>query len=472
MTTDAAYSAFLEKKKFRTEDAGFHVDESELPEFLFDYQKACVKWALRKGRAGLFAGTGLGKSGMMTSFAQKIIEKTNGHILLLAPLAVSEQIYEMDRQYGFDDIRVCVSQSDVSKGINITNYEKLHKFDPYKFDGIVLDEASIIKNFNGSTRNQLIDSFRHTKYKLSCSATPSPNAGESGPVEILNQSEFLGIMSRTEALATFFVHDSGNTSEWRLKGHAQDEFWKWVASWALMFNKPSDLGFDDAKFILPPLVYNEVIIPVDLKRRNDESIFGESDLHGIQDRIQVRKETIHVRTQKAAEIVNSSDEMFLVWCDLNDESKIVSSLISDAVEVTGSDSDEHKKKAMLDFAHGRIRVLTSKPKLAGHGMNWQKCHNVVYVGLSDSFEALYQSVRRCYRFGQKEQVNVWLILSDKEVAVLENLKRKEKDAVNMQVQMIKHMEAEMKKQVTGTVRETEEYNPQQVIVLPNWLKTA
>jgi DNA modification methylase len=328
------------------------------------------------------------------------------------------------------DVNMCKSDSDIKPGINITNYEKLHNFDPSLFVGVVADESGIFKSFTGKIKKQMCDMWSSTKYRLSCTATPSPNDFE----ELGNQAEFLGICTRTEMLSMFFINDTANTGTWRLKKHAVEKFWQWVCTWAIMIQKPSDMGYPDDGFILPELKYHSHVVK---SNGPENGKLWAVEAKTLTERRQARKNSIQERCQIAADIINKSDDIWLVWCDLNDESKLLTSMINDAVEVTGSDSDEHKETTMMDFAAGNIKVMVSKPKIAGWGMNLQVCSNMVFVGLSDSFEAMYQAVRRCYRFGQKNDVNVHIITHETEGAVVRNIQRKEKQFIEMTEQMAK-----------------------------------
>jgi len=368
---------------------------------------------LKKGKACIFAGTGLGKTFIQLEWAKQIYKHTKGKILILAPLAVSQQTKREGLKLGID-VNICKSKDDVKPGINITNYERINRFDCDEFVAVVLDESSILKSFTGKIRNDIIESFIKTDFKLACSATPAPN----DYMELGNHAEFMNIMSYNEMLAMFFVHDGGNTSQWRLKGHAIKDFWEWVSSWAVMLTDPSDLGYDDKQFILPKLSINQCIV--------DKSNFIVKEAKTLLERRQARKKSIKERVEYTANLVNNSDDTWVVWCDLNSESDMLKKNIVDAVEVKGSDSIEHKENSMNSFSNGEIRVLVTKPSIAGFGMNWQHCNNMVFVGLSDSFEKYYQAVRRCWRFGQKKPVNVFVVTCEKEGSVVKNIKRKER----------------------------------------------
>jgi superfamily II DNA or RNA helicase len=352
-------------------------------------------------------------------------------VLILAPLAVSKQTAREGRKFGVD-VNICRDQSDVKPGINITNYEMLHHFDPAHFAGVVLDESGILKAYTGKYRTQIIEAFCRTPYRLACTATPAPN----DHAELGNHSEFLGVMSRTEMLSMFFINDAGDTGTWRLKGHAESEFWGWMCSWAVMIRKPSDLGYDDGKFQLPALNIENTTIKCD---KPLSGMLFHMPAKTLSDRRKARKESMDKRCAAAAELANSNDEQWLIWCDLNDESAMLSSMIDGAVEVKGADDNEHKEKSLIGFANGEIRVLVSKPKIAGFGMNFQSCHNMIFVGLSDSYEAYYQAVRRCWRFGQDYPVNAHIITSELEGNVVSNIQRKEADAVKMAEGMVENM---------------------------------
>ena len=420
------YQEFIEAKRKIIEPSGF--EPSSLNDKLFDFQRDIVKWACRKGKAAIFADCGLGKTPMQLEWARQVCEHTGGDVLILAPLAVSKQTYYEGCKFGID-VNVCRTQKDVRAGINITNYEMLGKFNPCHFTGIVLDESSILKSYTGKIRQEIIDSFIETPYKLACTATPSPN----DYMELGNHSEFVGAMDRTEMLAMFFVHDGGDTAKWRIKGHAAGAFWDFVASWAVMVRNPSDLGYSSEGFILPELYETTHIV--------DSQVEAEGQLFpdiadGLLDQARARRSTIEQRCDFAAQLVNSSCEPWIVWCDLNAESEYLAKSIPDAVEVRGSDSHEHKEDAMLGFSEGKYRVIVTKPSICGFGMNWQHCANMVFVGLSNSYEQYYQAVRRCYRFGQTRPVNAHIVISEIEQKIVHNVMRKKNDASEMESEMV------------------------------------
>ena len=418
------YEAFLQNKRIRAEDSGFEVDPDSISDVLFPFQRDIVGWALGKGRAAIFADTGLGKTLMQLEWARHVMEAYGGSVLILAPLAVSRQTALEAQKLGLD-ATVCRTSADLQPGINITNYERLHHFEPDSFTGLVLDESSILKSYDGKVRNAITKFGQAIPMRIACTATPAPNDTE----ELANHAEFLGVMTGKEMLALFFTQDGNTTHKWRLKGHAKDDFWAWVASWSVAMRKPSDRGYSDDGFILPPLTTEEL--------QTRSAVISEDRLFGIEartmaERRTARKETIEERVAQAAQIAaREPDEPWLIWCNLNAESEALTKAIPGAVEVKGSDSLEHKEDALVGFAQGRIRVLVTKPTIAGFGMNWQHCARMVFVGLSDSFEQLYQATRRCWRFGQTRPVKRYIVTAENEGAVRRNIERKERNASEM-----------------------------------------
>ena len=450
------YEDFLKNKRFILESCGFDVDKSTLNPMLYEFQKDIVRWALAKGRACIFADCGLGKTAMQLSWSYQIFKHSGytAKILILAPLSVCEQTKREGQKFNYD-VTICESQADVKPGINITNYEKLDKFVANQFQAVVLDESSILKSFTGKIRTSIIDNFMNIPYKLACTATPAPN----DYMELGNHAEFCGVMTRSEMLSMFFVHDGGETSKWRLKGHAEDVFWQWMASWCVFVNNPRDVGYNVEGFDLPALNIHEIIVD------GDEPTTEKLSL---TERREARKESLRLRCEKAAEYVNNSDEQWLVWCDLNDESHTLHNLIHESVEVQGSDKDDHKTKSMLDFSKGTIKCLVTKPKIAGFGMNWQNCHNMIFTGLSDSYEAYYQALRRCWRFGQTKEVNVYIIISAREGCVKQNIERKQDDFLRMQREMTELTKEITKKELKKTCRLSTPYEPKVEMKLPDW----
>lgn len=421
---------------------------------LYKFQRDIVRWALAKGRAAIFADCGLGKTPMQLEWAAQVHKRMGGYVLILAPLAVSSQTVAEGIKFGVD-VTLCEKAEDLKPGINITNYEKLDKFTGCQFSGVVLDESSILKSFTGKVRNQIIDFFSHTPFRLACTATPAPN----DYMELGNHSEFLGIMSYSEMLAMFFVHDGGQTSKWRLKGHAEEVFWQWMGSWAVVMNSPVDLGYDIEGYDLPELRVHEIVA---------DGLEPTSEVMTLTQRRKARKETLEQRCAAAAELVNSSDDQWLVWCDLNAESTTLASMIHGAVEVTGGDKAKDKSDRMLGFTVGLSKCLVTKPSIAGFGMNWQQCNKMIFVGLSDSYEQYYQAVRRCWRFGQKNPVDVYIVISSREGCVKENIERKQADCEKMRQAMVEQSKEVTKKELRSTCRITTPYNPEIHMDFPAW----
>lgn len=456
------YQKFLEAKAIRHVATGIE-KPVKIHKSLFPFQRDIVQWALKRGRASVFAGTGLGKTAMQCECARHIEAFTKKPVLILAPLAVSTQTVAEAKKILGMDVKFVAKQSQVeSRGVFITNYQKLAHFDPLVFDGVLLDESSCIKSEDAKFRMQLMEYFAHAPFRMAFTASPSPNDHS----EIGNHAEFMGSMSMSEMISTFFVHDGGETQKWRLKGHAETDFWRWMASWSVCILKPSDLGYDDDRYNLPKLNVFEHIVEANMIREGEMFAFNA---HTMQERRQARRGSLNIRVDRAAELANGNDEQWGIWCNLNDESAAITKAIPGAVEVKGGDKDEHKEKSMIDFANGKIRVVVSKPSICGFGMNFQSCHNTMFVGLSDSFEQYYQAVRRFWRFGQKHEVNAHIIISDSEGAVLDNIKRKEKDAESMQRNLILHMADITKKELGGTARTTLSYVPSMPMKLPPFL---
>lgn len=447
------YQEFLESKKTTVQSCGFKIGNDEINSTAKLFQADIARWALQKGRAAIFAGTGLGKTFMQLEWADKVCDYTFGDVLIAAPLAVAQQTVREGDKFGIK-VNYCRCQDDVKAGINITNYEMLGKFDPDKFEGIVLDESSILKSFTGKVRTQIIETFRNTPYRLACTATPAPN----DIMELCNHAEFLGVMTRAEMLAMWFVHDGGDTSKWRLKGHVKESFWTWIASWAVMLQNPKDLGYDGTEYELPELN----IIPVVVEMDGHEA-------RTMTERRRARKESVDLRVAAAAEIVNWSDDHWLIWCGLNDESDKLTKSIDGAVGIRGSHKPEYKEKTMTDFSAGEVKKLVSKASICGYGMNFQVCHNMIFVGLSDSFEQYFQAVRRCWRFGQTEKVNVYVVTASTEGAVVDNVKRKEEEFNAMLSGMIAATQEITRENIQATLRDTAVYDPQVPMVLPDWL---
>lgn len=448
------YTEFLERKIKRVNESGFVVKDIDLNPHLFDFQRWIVKTALRKGRYAVFADCGLGKTLMQLEWADKVVEKTKKPVLILAPLAVSGQTIKEGEKFG---IKVSKYAGIVGQEIYISNYEQLANIDCSEFAGIVLDESSIIKNFDGKTRDLIIELFRETPYKLACTATPSPN----DVMELGNHAEFLNVMSRNEMLSMYFVHDGGETAKWRLKGHAEILFWGFVSSWSVMLAKPHDLGFEAEGYELPDLNFIEKKIITD--KRDNGQLFNEVAVSATNFNQELRLTKV-ARLEQVAEIVNGSNETFIIWVKQNEEADAVKALIPDAVEVRGNESPEVKEQKLLDFAAGKFRVLLTKTKIASFGMNFQNCHNQVFAALDFSFEGLYQAIRRSYRFGQESAVNIYLITTDTMQNVVESIERKETQFKNMQTQMVMAMNQSAGEIVPAYVSDTDEFKTDDVLL--------
>lgn len=458
-----SYQDFIARKLASVPPAGL-TKIGALGGDLFDHQHALTRWALQRGRAAIFADTGLGKTRMQLEWADVIHRETRGPVLILAPLAVAAQTAREGEAIGVA-VKQCRQMAEVSDGITITNYDRMHLFDPSKFGAVVLDESSIIKHHDAKTLRTLLDAFRDTPYKLCCSATPAPNDW----TELGTHAEFLGICTRSEMLSEYFVHDGGETQSWRLKGHAQDAFWRWVSSWGAMVRKPSDLGFDDARYTLPPLTVTEHTVASDHSEASGAGMLFVLEANTLSERRNARRATIEHRVSECAALVNADAEPWVVWCDLNAESEALTAAIPGAVEIRGSDDADEKERRLIDFAAGRTRVLVTKPSIAGHGLNWQHCARQAFVGVTDSFEAYYQAVRRCWRFGQTRPVHVHIFASELEGAVVTNLKRKERDALVMAEQLSAQTRAAVQANVLGASRESNPYEPRKQIAAPPWL---
>ncbi len=457
------YEKFLQTKQFIDEKSGFEIELDNLNPVLIDWQKIITKWAIARGRAAIFAGCGLGKTLMQAEWCCQIHKKEKQPLLIVAPLAVSFQTIQLAKEMMDIDINLCENQNDIVNGINITNYEKLHKFNASALCGICLDESSILKSFSGSTRNQIIEMFSKTKYRLACTATPAPN----DYMELGNHAEYLGTMTRTEMLSTFFINDTKDTGKWRLKGHVKNNiYWKWLSSWAVMIEKPSDIGFDDNQFILPEITYHEHILKSNAKPKTG---FFLQTAKTLEDRRHVRNDTIQERVNDAANIINQSNDGWIVWVNLNAEGEFANKQIENSVEVAGRHNDEIKADRMMGFANGKYLRLISKPKIAGFGMNFQICNNAAFIGLSDSWEQFYQAVRRIWRFGQKKPVHIHIFIEEREGSILKNIHRKEKQARTMLENMIINMKDLMQIELGQTPRTFIDYLPEKEMEIPKWL---
>jgi len=446
-----SYSEFLDAKMHVASEYGF--DPVWMPSSLFPFQVAIVEWALRKGRAAIFADCGLGKTPMQLTWAENVVRKTNGRVLILTPLAVAFQTVREGEKFGVDAVH---RRDGLHAGdrIVVTNYERLNKFSPGDFAGVVCDESSILKNFSGATRQAITDFMRKRPYRLLCTATAAPN----DYIELGTSSEALGELERKHMLAQFFTHDGGNTASWVLKGHARTHlYWRWVCSWARAMRKPSDLGFDDGAFRLPPLETRQHTVKAATAR--DGYLFDIPAVGLAEQRADLRR-TIGERCGMAAQVCNAHDKPSVAWCNLNEESRRLAREINGAEEVTGADSDERKEEVFRGFISGQVRVLVTKPSIGGFGLNLQHCAHQTYFP-SHSYEQYYQCVRRCWRFGQKSPVTVDMITTDGQDNVITNLNRKAEQAAAMFDNLVSMMWRELRIE-----RENQYTQKEQV---PSWL---
>jgi len=436
------YTDFLKTKN----DYGFtsSINDSEINPILFDYQKDIVRWALRRGRCAVFADCGLGKTFIQVEFAKNLLQHIEKKIIIFAPLSVNEQTIQESKKL---DIQITRFDKHDDCRIKIANYENIEHLNPDDYEGIIIDESSILKSVDSRTRARLIDFSRNIKYRMACTATPAPNDIS----EIANHTEFLGIMKREEMLSKWFYN---NGKDWNLKGHAVDKFYEWMATWAMFMTKPSDLGYSDDGFILPELTIKPLYVDFEFKK--DDELFA-STLSGIGDRIKIKKESVQIKAQKVAEIVNKSKEQWIIWCGIDLESDIMENIIDGAVNCKGSDSNEEKIEKIMNFKNGKTRVLVTKSKIAGFGMNFQNSHNMLFFGMSDSYEAYYQCIRRQYRFGQKKPVNVIICLAGNESVILNNVLHKETESRRIAENVIKHIKIFEQKEMKGQGHTKMEY---------------
>lgn len=421
------YEEFLKTKQKAHVLSGFDIEESELHNSLFPFQKFCVKRALKAGKYAFFQDCGLGKTIQQLEWAHQVSKKTEKPVLILAPLAVSGQTISEGKKFGID----VVKYTGGSDPIQITNYEQIENIDCSIFSGIVLDESSILKNYEGATKKLIMDEFKMTPYKLACTATPSPN----DPMELGNHSEFLDVMTRNQMLAMYFVHDGGETAKWRIKGHAIKHFYQFVGSWSIMLNKPADIGFEMCGFDLPKL--NLIDVQISTPKRNNGQLFNDAIISATNFNSELRL-TKHERLNEVVRIVNSKPcETFIIWIKQNEEGELLKKLLPSGIEVKGADSNEWKEKHLLGFANNEFPILISKTKIASFGMNYQNCHNQIFASLDFSFEGLYQAIRRSYRFGQKEEVNIYMITTDTMSNVTKSIELKQKQFEIMQEEMSK-----------------------------------
>lgn len=451
------YQEFLKQKEFNKVSVGFM--PTDLNENLWLHQPAIVEWACRRGRAAIFADTGLGKTLMQLEWANQVNKHTGRPVLLLAPLAVGKQTEKEAEKFGIDSAKYVAYPSE-GGAIQITNYEKLDHFNPDDYAGIVLDESSILKGQAGAYRKMLTEFAANIEYRLSCTATPSPNDF----MELGTQCEFLGIMSQVEMLSMFFTHDGSETQKWRLKGWGASKFWDWLATWAVVISSPADIGFDGSSYDLPPLSIDEVILHKD----NKDGLFADVAM-GLSAARLAKKSSVEARVKACADYVNSLNEPCLVWAETNEEADTLEKAINDCVQVAGSTKEDKKVDYLIGFSQGKYDRLITKAKIAGFGLNWQNACKMVFVGATYSFEQFYQAVRREWRFGQTKPVTVKVFMTEEETGIHSAMLAKMENDKLMRREMIKVMSESMKKEITGASSEKAEYNPTETASMPSFL---
>lgn len=462
MSGDVEYQEFLASKRIVAPSHGFSIDPATLPAAAFAWQARIVIWACQRGCAALLSECGTGKTLMQVAWADQVCRHTGGNVLILAPLAVAQQTVHEAAKFGIHVTR-CKSQADVQPGINVTNYDRLRDFDAASFVGVVLDESGILKAYSGAAKKALVEAFHATPYRLCCTATPAPN----DHIELGNHSEFLGVMPSSEMLSRWFINDTKRTGIYRLKGHAAADFWAWVASWAVALRRPSDLGYPDDGFVLPPLEMRQVSVQVDMTDPTGERLFRMPELNATKIHQEMRL-TAPARVQAAANLVNGNDEPWIAWCHTNDEADRLVKAIPDAIEVRGSESPEAKERKLTQFGERRARVIVTKGTIAGWGLNWQHCSKVVFVGMSYSFEEMYQCIRRSYRFGQKRPVVVALIVAETEGEILATVQKK----MAAHEAMLDALVASTQQAQGQTDLHLAPYEPAMPMQVPEWLRSV
>ena len=436
------YLDFIDGKRKSLQPCGFD-PVGDLNNHLFDCQAVILEWSLKRGRAALFEECGLGKTLQQLSWAEQVVKKTNKPVVLHCPVGVRQQTKSESKKFGIDvEVRIANEQSDVVTGINLVNYEKLHHFDPSTFAGVVLDESSILKNAFGKIKRQLVDGYSKTPYRLACTATPSPN----DHIELGTHAEFLGVCEREDMLSKYFVHDGSDTSKWRLRGHAKKHFWEWVASWSVCISKPSDIGGDDKGYELPELYIQRHTVEAKEDKHPDGFLFNTSGISATTVHEEKRL-TCEARCDRVANLVNEWDEPVIVWCDTNYEADMLLEKLNDCSEIRGSHKESYKEQLLHEFSTGKVTKLITKPSVAGFGMNWQHCRRQVFAGLSYSFESYYQAVRRCWRFGQKQDVYVDIVLANTEASLHSAVASKEADHRLMRSEMAEAMRVTSRKNI-------------------------
>lgn len=456
------YSKFVAGKKCYPSPSGVAIAESDVNSRLFDWQRRIVKWAVGAGKCAIFADCGLGKTVMQLEFARLTARESRKPALVLTPVAVAPQTIREAEKFSIDaDIRLVKSRGEVGQGVNVTNYEKLHLFDPSVFGSVVLDESSILKAFTGKIKQRLCEAFKATPFRLACTATPAPN----DRMELGNHSEFLGVMPSGEMLERWFINDTMKAGGYRLRGHAVNDFWEWVSSWAVCISSPADLGFSSDGYKLPPLNVFEHIVHSDSAA--DGFLFPMQESISATKVHKEKRRVLQARVDVVAGLANNSSEAWAIWCDTDYEADTLVSAIPDAVEVRGSHKESVKEDRLNAFSQGRARVIVTKPEIAGYGLNWQHCHNTTWFA-GYSFERFYQAIRRLWRFGQEHAVNVHTVMSDLEQSIADVVKRKQAEHEQMFCEMALRMRSGMLERVMG-VRTLRKYEALQPTVVPEWL---
>ncbi len=464
------YDAFVEAKLSRVPPTGL-ADVPELNASLFPFQKDLVTWALRRGRCAIFADTGLGKTRQELEWARCVALATGGRVLILAPLAVGAQTVREAEKIGVAAKQIKFA-GDLAEApqIVVTNYDRIHHFAEAvasgAFAGVVCDESSVIKNSDSKTFATLTEMFAATPFRLCATATPSPN----DYTELGTHAEFLGICTKEEMLAEYFCHDGGETQTWRLKGHARAAFWRWVAGWAALIRKPSDFGYSDAGYDLPPLIIKQHTIAADHSLAKDQGLLFSEAARTLTERRKARKLSLTPRVERCAETVLAEpDEAWIIWCELNAEADALADALIGAVEIRGSDESTLKESRLIAFSNGEIRVMITKPSIAGFGLNWQHCAHMCFVGVKDSYESTYQAIRRCWRFGQTRSVHVHVFASELEGEVVKNLERKERDAFAMSEALSAETREVVRAEILGQKRQTNVYGANTKAQVPSWM---
>jgi superfamily II DNA or RNA helicase len=461
------YADFVDGKLSRVPPTGLSIIP-ELSATLFPFQKDLVTWALRRGRCAIFADTGLGKTRQELEWARCVAQATGGRVLILAPLAVGAQTVREAEKIGIDakQVRYASDIDDACPAIVVTNYDRIHHFDASAFVGVVCDESSVIKNSDSKTFATLTEMFAATPFRLCATATPSPN----DYTELGTHAEFLGICTKEEMLAEYFCHDGGETQTWRLKGHARGAFWRWVAGWAALIRKPSDFGYSDSGYDLPPLIITQHTIAADPEQAKEQGLLFAEPARTLTERRAARKASLTPRVQECANIVLAEpNEPWIVWCELNAEADALTDALTGAVEIRGSDDTILKEQRLVAFSAGDYRILVSKSRICGFGLNWQHCARMAFVGVKDSYESTYQAIRRCWRFGQTRPVHVHVFASELEGEVVKNLERKERDALAMSEALSVETREVVRAEILGQKRQTNTYGASTLMGVPPWL---